>query len=56
MKRLALLKLFAKKGWVLKRQGQNHEIWEKDSQIVAIPRHSDINERLAKDLIRTWDL
>lgn len=56
MKRQDLIKLFRQNGWRLKRQGHDHEIWEKNSQIEMIPRHSNINERLAKALIHKWGL
>lgn len=53
MKRRELLKLFAKAGWYLKRNGSQHDIGV-DSE--AVPHHPDINERLAKALIKKWGL
>ena len=52
MKRHDLIKLLEKNGWVLKRNGGNHDIYTKDGQREPIPRHSEINERLARDIIK----
>ena len=39
-------------GWWLLREGGNHEVWTNGKENVAIPRHSEINERLAKAIIK----
>ncbi len=52
MKRHDLLKLLERNGWYLKRSGGGHDIYAKGTDRIAIPRHSEINERLAKDIIR----
>ena len=52
MKRNDLIKLLEKNGWTLKRNGGNHDIYTKDGQRETIPRHSEINERLARDIIK----
>lgn len=54
MKRRELLKLFAKAGWYLKRNGSQHDIYTNGVDSEAVPRHPDINERLAKALIKKW--
>lgn len=56
MKRRELLKLFAKAGWYFKRNGAQHDIYTNGVDSEAIPRHQDINERLAKALIKKWGL
>ena len=56
MKQRELLKLFKNAGWYFLRDGGNHEIYTDGKNIVAIPRHSEINERLAKGLIKRWGL
>jgi mRNA interferase HicA len=38
-------------GWRLKREGGSHEIWTNGKRSIPIPRHKDINERLAKHII-----
>lgn len=56
MKRRELLKLFEKAGWYLKRNGASHDIYTDGINSEAIPRHPDVNERLAKELIKRWGL
>ncbi|ATU69493.1 type II toxin-antitoxin system HicA family toxin [Levilactobacillus brevis] len=56
MKRNRLLKLFSKNGWYLYRHGGNHDIWTNGKLKEQIPRHPDINERLAKGLIKKHGL
>lgn len=52
MKRKDLIKLLESNGWYLKRNGGDHDIYAKDGQREPIPRHSEINERLARDIIK----
>ena len=52
MKRKDLIKLLGKNGWELIRNGANHDIYCKGDQIEPIPRHNEVNELLAKAIIR----
>jgi len=56
MKRRDLIKLFEKKGWYALRDNGIHEIITDGTNNEAIPRHREINELLAKSLIKKWDL
>lgn len=56
MKRRDLEKLFSKKGWELKRNGGNHDVWTNGKETEQIPRHKEVNERLAKALIKKHGL
>ena len=56
MKKRELLKLFEQAGWKFLRNGGSHDIYTDGVNKVAIPRHSEINERLARELIRKWEL
>ncbi len=56
MKRRELLKLFEKAGWKLRRNGGSHDIYTDGKNIEVIPRHADIDERLARGLIKKWGL
>lgn len=56
MKRRDLIKLFEKNGWHFKRDGGSHEIWTNDEKTEEIPRHREINEMLAKYLIKKHGL
>lgn len=56
MKRKDLIKLLEKNGYSLKREGAEHTIYEKDGKSVAVPRHREINEILAKSIIKKLGL
>lgn len=51
MKALDLKKQLKKYGWWLKREGGNHEIWTNGLDTEPVPRHREINERLAKKIL-----
>ena len=52
MKRRELIKKLENAGWYLLRNGGNHDIYTNGKDIEPIPRHPDINEQLAKKIIR----
>lgn len=52
MKRRDLIKLLEKNGWYLKRNGNNHDLYTNGMKIEPIPRHSEINEKLAQTIIK----
>ncbi len=56
MKRRDLIKLLEKNGWNFERHGAEHDIYRKGTEEEPIPRHSEINENLAKSIIRRRDL
>nr|DAH52524.1 MAG TPA: HicA toxin [Caudoviricetes sp.] len=56
MKRKDLIKLFEKNGWYFKRNGGGHDIYTNGTETEPIPRHREINEQLAKALIRKHGL
>ncbi|MDR0310054.1 MAG: type II toxin-antitoxin system HicA family toxin [Acidobacteriota bacterium] len=56
MKRKELIRLFTKKGWRLDREGGKHSILTNGKDEEAIPQHREVDEGLAKDLIRKWKL
>lgn len=56
IKKRDLIKLFRKNGWSLDRQGGNHEVWKKENKSETIPRHSEVDEILAKNIIRRNNL
>lgn len=56
MKRRELIKMLEKNGWTLKREGAEHTIYTKDGKLEIIPRHREINEKLANSIIKKWDL
>ena len=56
MKRKELVKLLEKNGWRLARSGGTHDIYTNGQKSEPIPRHNEINELLAKAIIRRQGL
>ena len=56
MKRRDLIKLLEENGWSFKRSGGNHDLYTDGNKVEAIPRHSEINEILAKSIIKRLGL
>ena len=56
MKRRELIKLLEKNGWYIKRNGGNHDLYTNGKQTEPIPRLPDINERLARSIIKKLGL
>lgn len=56
MKQSDLLKRFYAKGWWVLRQGANHIILTDGKNIEPVPRHKEINEQLAKAIIKRRQL
>lgn len=52
MKHRKLIKEVEKNGWRLSRHGASHDIYTDGNDKIAIPRHPDINEETAKEIIR----
>jgi predicted RNA binding protein YcfA (HicA-like mRNA interferase family) len=52
MKRKELIKLFQDNGWWIAREGSDHTIFTDGKAIESIPRHTEVNEYLSKDIIR----
>lgn len=56
MKRRDLIKLLEDSGWYLKRNGGSHDLYTNGKMIEPVPRHSEINEKLAKTIIKKLGL
>ena len=52
MKTKELIKLLKKNGWKFIRNGGNHDLYMKDDELEAVPRHKEVNEILAKAIIK----
>ena len=52
MKRKDLIRLLEQNGWQLERNGSEHDIYKNGSRREAIPRHKELNELLAKAIIK----
>ncbi len=56
MKQRELVKKLVNAGFVFYRHGGNHDIYIKDGIMEQVPRHKEINEQLAKAILRKWEL
>ena len=52
MKRREFIKRLEALGFVLDRHGANHDIYKRGDEKEEVPRHKDINERLAKGILK----
>ncbi len=53
MKKKDLEKKLGRFGWFFLRHGGKHDVWTNGNEQEQIPRHREINERLAKKILRT---
>lgn len=56
MKSKDLVKKLENAGFVFERHGGNHDIYVRGSDREQVPRHKEINERLARAILRKWGL
>ncbi len=52
LKRKEVEKALRKMGWWLLRHGRKHDIWTDGEWEEAIPRHAEINDKLARHILR----
>ena len=51
MKKRALEKTLRQSGWEFLRHGRRHDVWTDGEREEAIPRHTEINEKLAQAIL-----
>lgn len=56
MKRVELVKRIEEAGFQFERHGGEHDIYRRGADTIAVPRHREVNEKLAKAIIRKWGL
>ena len=56
MKRREVIKKLEQAGFRFERHGSDHDIYRRGNDIEQLPRHREINERLAKYILRKWGL
>lgn len=56
MKQRDLIRKLENAGFVLARHGGNHDIYIRGNDEEKVPRHKEINERLARYIIKKWGL
>lgn len=52
MKRKDLIEMLERNGWTFKRSGSKHDLYEKDGVRETVPRHREIDEMLARAIIK----
>jgi mRNA interferase HicA len=52
MKMRDLEKRLTELGWTFLRHGKRHDLWTDGEREEPIPRHAEINERLARAILR----
>jgi predicted RNA binding protein YcfA (HicA-like mRNA interferase family) len=53
VKRKDLIKRLAKAGYTKEREGSRHTIYSNGSSSVQVPRHTEVNENTAKEILKT---
>lgn len=56
MKQRDLVKKLEAAGFEFDHHGANHDIYRRGQDKEEIPRHREVNENLAKAIIRKWGL
>ena len=56
MKRKDLIRLLEKNGFVLLRNGANHDVYSNGTKNETVPRHNEIAELLVKAIIKRNNL
>lgn len=56
MKQCDLIKKLEENGFIFDRHGGNHDIYKRGTDIEKIPRHKEVNENLARMILRKWKL
>lgn len=56
MKRRELIRLLKLAGFTFTRHGANHDVYVRGNEIEEVPRHNEINENLAKMIIKKRNL
>jgi len=53
MKRRDLERFLKVNGWRYLRAGGSHDVWTNGREIEAVPRHREVNEFLARKIMKT---
>ena len=56
MKQRDLIKKLQSVGFEFERPGGNHDIYIRGNDEEKVPRHREVNEKLAKAILRKWGL
>lgn len=56
MNRNELIRKLERGGFSFERHGSNHDIYSREKEKETIPRHKEINEKLARAILKKWGL
>ena len=56
MKQRELVEKLRRIGFEFERHGGNHDIYKRGDDEEQIPRHKEVNEKLARAILRKWGL
>lgn len=56
MKKRELIKKLENAGFTLESHGGNHDKYVRGKDVEQIPRHREINEKLARSIMKKWGL
>lgn len=56
MKQRDLINKLQAVGFEFERHGGNHDIYRRGNDIEKVPRHKEINENLAKMILKKWNI
>ncbi|MCR5728021.1 MAG: type II toxin-antitoxin system HicA family toxin [Lachnospiraceae bacterium] len=56
MKQRDLIKKLQDAGFKFERHGHDHEIFKRGSDEEKVPRHREVNEKLARAILKKWGL
>lgn len=56
MKNRDLVKKLEAAGFVFERHGSRHDVYARGADREEVPRHTEINEKLARAILRKWGL
>jgi mRNA interferase HicA len=56
MKQRDLIRKLESIGFRFERHGGNHDVYCRGTDREMIPRHKEINEKLAKAILKKWEL
>ena len=56
LKQRDLINKLKSAGFEFERHGGNHDVYRRGSDIEQVPRHKEINENLARAILRKWGI
>ena len=56
MKQRDLVRKLESIGFEFDRHGANHDVYVRGRDVVEVPRHRELNEKLARAILRQWGL